>query len=376
MSIERRKRKDGRTVYVVRWYESGRGSTKRKRTFDRRRDAELFEASIRRARQLGQLASEVIGSNATLEEFLVEWWDTYAVTHLRPNTLATYTTLLDNWIVPYLGRKRLREITRQTIDAYAAQIRVDGAGAPTVNRALGVLQGVFHRAVEWQRLAWNPVVGVRRIAHTRSESIDARTPETVEAIRAQLEPGDAALVSVLAYEGLRPGEAYVLVWSDVLDERGRPRKRLRVKRALSGEEVSTTKSGRGREPELFAPVARELVELYVARGQPDPTALVFPDGEGGHLRRQNWRRRVWIPALESAGVAVLPQLRPPAHLRDAAALRGTHAQRGRRAPRPRRPGLHRPHLRPRDARHDTEAPRSDHDRRSGRPEPPFPVDPW
>ena len=302
VSIERRKRKDGRTVYVVRWYESGRGSMKRTRTFDRRRDAELFEASMRRARQLGQLATEVIGSNATLEEFLVEWWDTYAVTHLRPNTLATYTTLLDNWIVPYLGRKRLREITRQTIDAYAAQIRVDGAGAPTVNRALGVLQGVFHRAVEWRRLTWNPVVGVRRIAHTRSEAIDARTPETIEAIRVQLDPGDAGLVSVLAYEGLRPGEAYVLVWSDVLDERARPRKRLRVRRALSGQEVSTTKSGRGREPELFRPVARELMELYVSRGQPDTTALVFPDSEGGHLRRQNWRGRVWIPALERAGV--------------------------------------------------------------------------
>src|SRR3954462_3642626 len=182
MSIERTTRTDGRAVYVVRWYESGRGSTKRKRTFDRRRDAELYEASLSRARQLGQLAAEVIGSHATLEEFLVEWWDTYAVTHLRPNTLATYTTLLDKWIVPYLGRKRLREITRQTIDAYAAHLRVDGAGAPTVNRALGVLQGVFHRAVEWRRLGWNSVVGVRRVAHTRAETIDARTPETIEAI--------------------------------------------------------------------------------------------------------------------------------------------------------------------------------------------------
>jgi hypothetical protein len=43
VSIERRRRSDGRAVYVVRWYESGRGSTKRKRTFDRRRDAELLE---------------------------------------------------------------------------------------------------------------------------------------------------------------------------------------------------------------------------------------------------------------------------------------------------------------------------------------------
>ena len=46
MSIGRRRRSDGRVVYVVSWYESGRGSTRRKRTFDRRRDAELFDASI------------------------------------------------------------------------------------------------------------------------------------------------------------------------------------------------------------------------------------------------------------------------------------------------------------------------------------------
>jgi integrase len=302
LSIERRTRSDGRSVYVVRWYESGRGGTKRKRTFDRRRDAELFEASVRPARQLGQLASEVIGSNATLEEFLVEWWDTYAATRLRPSTLATYAPLLDKWIVPYLGRKRLRDVTRQTIDAYCAQLRIDGAGVPTVNRTLGLLQGVFHRAVEWRRLAWNPVVGARRLSHSRSETIDARTPETVEAIRARLDQQNAALVSVLAYEGLRPAEAYALEWRDVLDDRGKPRKRLRVVRALSGEEVSTPKSARAREPELFKPIARELVELHLSRGRPDPTTLVFPDANGGHLRRQNWRRRVWIPALERAGV--------------------------------------------------------------------------
>ena len=302
MSIERLRRSNGRTVYVVRWYEAGRGSSKRKRTFDRRRDAELFEASIRRARQLGQLASEVIGSNATLEEFLIEWWDTYATTHLRPNTLLSYTTLLDNWIVPYLGRKRLREISRETIDAYCARLRADGAGVPTVNRSLGLLQGVFHRAVEWRRLAWNPVVGTRRLTHSRSETIDARAPETVELIRRQLDPQNAALVSVLAYEGLRPGEAYALLWADVLDDRGKPRTRLIVRRAISGGEVTTPKSRRAREPELFAPVARELAALHRAQDRPAPDALVFPDGGGGHLRRQNWRRRVWAPALARAGL--------------------------------------------------------------------------
>jgi hypothetical protein len=89
----------------------------------------------------------------------------------------------------------------------------------------------------------------------------------------------------------------------VLDDRSRPRKRLRVERAISGEEITTTKSQRGREPELFTPVAREFLSLYLTRGRPERDTLVFPDSAGGHLRRQNWRRRVWIPALERAGVA-------------------------------------------------------------------------
>ena len=31
--------------------------------------------------------------------------------------------------------------------------------------------------------------------------------------------------------------------------------------------MTTTKSQRGREPELFKPIARELVELHLARGE-------------------------------------------------------------------------------------------------------------
>jgi hypothetical protein len=257
----------------------------------------------------------VIGSNATLEEFLIEWWDTYAATHLRPNTLATYTTLLDKWIVPYLGRKRLREITRETIDNYAARLRVDGAGAPTINRALGVLQGVFHRAVEWRRLAWNPVV-VRRVAHSRAETIDARTPETVEVIRARLDPQNAALVSVLAYEGLRPAEAYALVWGDVIDDRGRRRERLRVQRAISGDEVSTTKSQRGREPELFKPVSRELVELYSPVVDPIQARSSSPTAKAATC------------AGRTGGVASgFPRSRAPACPTSAATTCGTHAPR-------------------------------------------------
>jgi integrase len=116
--------------------------------------------------------------------------------------------------------------------------------------------------------------------------------EQVEAIRAAiiasaLRPtavrfrrADAALVSVLAYEGLRPGEAFALHWSDVL-ERGRPLDRLRITRGLSERDVTAPKSARARAPELFGAVAVELAELYLGLGRPDPRTLVFGDTKGG-----------------------------------------------------------------------------------------------
>jgi hypothetical protein len=64
-----------------------------------------------------------------------------------------------------------------------------------------------------------PDVGVRRVAHSRAETIDARTPEPVEAIGRHLDLQNAALVRVLAYEGLRAAEAYALFWGDLLDDR-------------------------------------------------------------------------------------------------------------------------------------------------------------
>jgi hypothetical protein len=104
-----------------------------------------------------------------------------------------------------------------------------------------------------------------------------------------------------------------------------------------------------------------------------PRALPRPRARGtGHARLPRQRRRAPPPTelaparLDPRARArrrpLLPQLRPPPHLRDAPPLRRPHAQRGRRAPRPRRPRLHRPHLHARDARRLPTA--AHHDQRS------------
>jgi integrase len=300
MSLHRRRTKGGRVHWQVRWREGGRGGRNCQATFDRKRDAEVFETARRRAKQLGQLSAEVLGSEQPLADFISEWWETYAVVRLRPGTLESYAWQLDRWIIPFLGEIPLRNFTRATVDGYVAALVSAGAGAPTINRCLAITQGIFQRALQWGRIATNPVVGVARLQHTRDARIRAQPAETVEAIRGVLDRQNAALVSILAYEGLRPGEAFALAWQHVLDATKKPRERLLVERALSDHRLALTKSARVREPELFAPVAEELAALYVAAGEPEFHSLVFPDGRGGFLRRQNWRKRVWLPALRVA----------------------------------------------------------------------------
>jgi integrase len=254
MSIHRRRTKDGRLRYDVRWREGGREGRNRQAAFDTKLDAEIFETARRRAKQLGQLSTEVLGSEQLFADFVSEWWETYARVRLRPGTLTSYAYQLDRWIIPFLGEIPLRELSRAAIDRYVAELVSARAGPPTVNRCLAITQGILQRALEWGRVATNPVGGVPRLPHARNNRITAQTA-------------------------------------------GRPRERLLVRRALSDHRLSLTKSNRAREPELFTPVAEELVELSRAIGTPERRSLVFPDARGGHLRRQNWRKRTWLPAL-------------------------------------------------------------------------------
>jgi integrase len=107
------------------------------------------------------------------------------------------------------------------------------------------------------------------------------------------------LVSVLAYAGLRPGEALALTWSHVRE------RTILVERAVALGELKTTKTARTRTVRLLAPLAADLLEWRMGRGKPADDALVF-SGRGGAVWGDDawryWRRRVFKPAARAAGL--------------------------------------------------------------------------
>ena len=73
-----------------------------------------------------------------------------------------------------------------------------------------------------------------RLSLPRRKEIRPLAPRTIERMRAVADQRDATLLSMLAYAGLRPGEALALQWGDLRENT------ILVERALSlGEEEDT-----------------------------------------------------------------------------------------------------------------------------------------
>ena len=299
MSVERVERKDGGVVWRVRWRQGGRNRSK---VLGRKRDAEAFDAEITRRKRTGELALLDAGKEL-LADFAEEWWRLYAEPNLARSTLRSYASLWDAHILPRLGSVPLREMSPDVVNRFRLELEADGVGAASIRKSLVLLQGVLQRACEWGRLAANPVAVVRKPLPSRARAVVPLSPDRVEAIRSVLlccgRVRDATLVSVLAYAGLRPGEALALTWAHVRE------RTLLVEGAVSLGTIESTKTRRSRTVRVLGPLGQDLAECRLRSGRPPGEALIFPGHDGEPwtpTAYRNWRRRIYTPAARAAGV--------------------------------------------------------------------------
>jgi integrase len=296
MEIQKRILSDGSVRWRARWRQGGRY---RARTFDRKRDALNFSAELRRRQQLGTLSTLDTG-RMTLAEYVAGTWATAYRSNLSESTRLRYGHLYDKHILPELGPLALAEITPEAIARWQAQRLALGGGPVAVRGALTLLGGILQRAVEGGHLQTNPVRAVRKATLPRRSEVRPLAPAIVERMRRAATPRDATLLSILAYSGLRPGEALALQWRDIREQT------ILVERALSLGQEKDTKTSAHRTVRLLAPLAADLREWQLRSGRPSDHALIFPSKKGGPWTLsayQSWRRRAFKRALNRAGVA-------------------------------------------------------------------------
>lgn len=297
MSIHKRMNRNGTATYSVRFRE---GESNRRASFASKREAELFDASVRLKAQRGELHSLDAG-RITLGEFAETWWEQYIKPRRAKSTVHGYAIAWNLHVLPYLCDMQLREITPRVIEEWRFKLEDKGVGGPTIRKSMSVLQSCLQRAVIYGELRSNPCREIRKPSGKRVKMIRPLTPFEVEGMRQHLlgegKHRDAALVSVLAYAGLRPGEALGLSWEHVR------KNTILVEQSASFGEIKETKTGTVRSVQLFDALRNDLKDWRARSGQ--PSALVFPgitpEVPWSREAQKSWGRKAFARAAVTAG---------------------------------------------------------------------------
>jgi len=273
VSIEKR----GKS-WRVRWLQDGEH---RSRTFSDYTEARKFNLKMQSLKLEGRLRS---APRITLDEFAEKKWFPGYVRKLADSTQINYgrawyrhvapragisaVALMDaeRWkesedkkppaLLDSLGARRLRDLSNAVIREFIVELE-EKTGAPMVRATLMVLSSCLTYAIELDYLDANPVRAIRKPRASRTgKPVRPLAPSGVERLRAALlrrgAPGrrDAAFASLLAYCGLRPGEALALRWGDVRENT------IHVHQSIS---YGVEKEPKNRQPRsaLLLPVVRE-----------------------------------------------------------------------------------------------------------------------
>jgi integrase len=264
--------------YKVRWRDAS--GTHHGKTFEKGEYqlATALDEEMKRARRLGHV-SHLVGSKVTIGEAAADWWANRG-SQKAPRTVKHYHQLLHSHVLPTWDAVPIRGVTVGDVESWLAKLQT----GPTAKRqALGILNQVFNYGIRQEWTQMNPCSLADKPRLPEKEPIIPPTPLEVERIRAELfnrdRPGDAYLVSLLAYAGPRPNEAWRLTWADIQD-------RTILLRA--------SKTGRPRTVPMLGPLASDLAQWKLSGGSQN--LLVFPTTTGKQFNKDtwdNWRNRVW-----------------------------------------------------------------------------------
>ena len=142
------------------------------------------------------------------EDWAAEWWET-STSHLKPRTREGYLSLLRRHLVPTFGRYPLQAITPPQVKSFISALDRQGMSVSRQRQTYRLLSMILKAAVEAGCLGRSPCIGVKIKRHQPPEQV-ILTPEQVGILAGALGTPNDLLCYVLAFGGLRWGEAAAL----------------------------------------------------------------------------------------------------------------------------------------------------------------------
>jgi integrase len=283
---------------ATRWRGRYRGPDGKdhQKTFDRKIDAQAWvrqnEAAADRGAWIDPSAAKITFG---------EWWAIYVDEYpKRATTMSRDRTAANNWLLPHLKDLPLAKISpavvRRVVDAMA------DAMAPSSARTFyGTLQAAMTAAVDRDIIARSPCRGIKLSSERRKDPRFLAMDELHKLANAMPDE-HAPMVYIAGVLGLRFSEVAGLRVCD-LDFL---RRRISVVQTVAEVDgyviIADVKTKMSRRTMSVPPELMEMLAVHLEhRGRPAGEDLVFVAPEGGPLRRNHWRKRVWLKARKKAG---------------------------------------------------------------------------
>ena len=154
------------------------------------------------------------GSQTTLGEFLKEWLVT-AKTALRPKPAQQYEKLVENHVLPVIGKVKLKDLRPDTIDMlYRNRIKA-GIGVRTIRYCHSVLHVALEKAVRLGLMTRNPVDGATPPRNQQGEMLILDEEQVIRFLIAARGTQHEALFHIAVKTGMRQAELLGLKWVDL-----------------------------------------------------------------------------------------------------------------------------------------------------------------
>jgi integrase len=309
MSVRKRgwKNGDGSRTEIWTATYTDQGGKRRARSFDLKRDADAFHATVsvdlRRGIHIPDSQSILVAEAARI------WLDACEANDLEPTTIAAYRQHVDLHIIPLLGGVKLSALSAPMARAFEDTLRKDRSPA-MVRKVRSSLGSILAEAQERGLVAQNVVRSLRVRRHGRDARADTRngklkigvdipSPKEVRAIIDTLEERWRPLFLTAIFTGLRASELRGLRWVDVDLKRGELHVRQRADRFNT---MGRLKSEAGERTVPLPPLVINALKGHRLTCPKGELGLVFPNGRGRVENYSNIVKRGFMPPLITAGV--------------------------------------------------------------------------
>ena len=274
----------------------------RVKTWDRLVDARSFKAEMRLRKQRGEVI-DPLARRVRFDQWAKQYLDQKIA--LRERTLDKYESALRTHLLPTFGSARVNSIARSDVQAWVVRLKADGYAPESIRGLYAILAAMMKLAEEEGVIAKTPCRRIELPSLIREEQ-RYLSAEEVEVLAAGIDSRYRLVVYVAGYLGLR--------WQEVA---GLKRQYVNVRtNPATIRVVSTIERARGRSRPVDigkSKAARRtlkvpsfLRDMLVLHLSDLPSGeWVFQSPKGGFLHYDNFRTRVWDPAVEEAGLAPL-----------------------------------------------------------------------